>query len=215
MRSIPVVFVLLLGLWPAAARAQQSLPSPEMPPTQWTHGPELDVHVGAATSASVTNAMFGGAVQWDVTPWFAAEGRGSWFDRGTDASAFSVDATALLNLVRKQTATPYVGAGLGIYRASFGPTASMPSFYRDRVTANAAGSTNTFTDPMLRFVFGVDIGGIPSESHWIVRPEVAALVVFGNGTNETMFTATVSIGYQFRTFDRGADAGYSSIRENK
>ena len=202
MRSIRIVLAVLLAAAPAVARAQ-SLPSPELPPVNMTHGPELDAHAGVSTSDSIAGGTAGGSVQWDMTPRFAVDAGASWFNRGTGANAFSVDGTALLNIVRKQTATPFVGAGFGIYHASFDSSASMPSFYRDRLPANPIGSTSAFTDPMLRLVAGIDIGGVPSESRWIVRPEVAALIIMANGTSETVFTATVSVGYQFRPSGRG------------
>lgn len=202
MRSIQVVLALSMTIG-AAAAAAQTPPSPEMPPVAWTHGPEIDVHVGAANSASTTGGVLGGAVQWDMTPRLAVEGRGSWFQRGSDAQGFSVDATALLNLVRKQTATPYVGVGFAIYRASFGSTAVLPAFYRDRLPASPVGTTSAFTDPALRLSAGVDIGGLPSGSHWLLRPEVAMLLIFANGTSETMVAGTVSVGYQFHASPRG------------
>ncbi len=196
MRAIRVGFTALFCAWAATASAQVT-----PPPVEWTRATELNVHGGFGTTAAATGPMLGGAVAWDVNRWITLDGRGSWFDRGPDATGFAIDANALVNLVAKQTATPYVGAGVGLYLASFQSTTSMSSFYRDRVSPNAPGTTNTFTDPMVRLMAGIDLAG--RTHHWTCRPEIAALIVFANGTSETMFSGSVSIGYQFWGTDRG------------
>jgi len=108
--------------------------SAQTPPprtNRWARGTELGVFAGVASGSSETGATLAGTVGWEVTRWFAIEGRGAWFDRGQGASGFSADLGALVNVVARRKVTPFVGAGFGFYRTSFaGPTSAMSDFYR-------------------------------------------------------------------------------------
>jgi len=199
MRSIRVVMIVFASLWATSASAQ-------LTPTaiDWTRGTELTLHTGAATASSTTGATVGGSVQWDVTRWVAIQGRATWFDRGFDATTFGGDVSALVNLVAMRSVTPYVGVGGGIYRASFQSAgATMPAFYRDRLSTPTLGVTNTFTDPGLRVTAGVDLVRQTPRRHWTVRPEVSFTTLFANGRSETLTGAAVGVGYRFRASDRG------------
>lgn len=184
----------------AAAANAQVVP----PPSAWAHGTELAVVTGAASGMSTTGLIAGGTATWDVTRWVGVQGRATWLERGADATGFGADISGLVNLVAKQTVTPFVGAGFGLYRASFGPTAAPPAdFYRVRMAPRMIGSTSAFTDPALRVTAGVDVVSQTARRHWTVRPEVSTLVVFANGRNETIVSGTVSVGYRFRGSFRG------------
>ncbi len=188
-------------LWASAAAAQaQMLPAPD----SWTYGTELAVVTGAATGSSTTGAVVGGLAKWDLTRWVAVEGRASWFDRGVDATAFGADINGIVNLVAKRSVTPFVGAGFGLYHATFqSMNATIPEFYAARMPQAMVGSTASFTDPALRLTGGVDLISQAPRRHWTLRPEVSALIVFANGSSETIVSGTVSVGYRFRLSPRG------------
>jgi hypothetical protein len=188
MWCIRPLLVAIVLLSPATVRAQLTAP-----PNQWARGTELAVLVGGATSASTSGPIVAATAGWEVTRWFAVEGRGSWFDRGADASAFGADLNALFNVIAKRTVTPFVGAGFGLYRATFNNAAApMPEFYRMRMASRAG--TTAFTDPALRVTAGVDF---LARRNWTLRPEISALVVRSDGHGESVVSAGVSIGYRF------------------
>lgn len=188
MRPIPIVAILCLSA--SVAWGQSAASS-----NQWSRGSDLAVVAGAASSSSSTGPMIAGSVGWALTRWVAIEGRGSWFDRGTDASAFSADLNATANVVSKRQVTPFVGAGFGLYRASFETAAtSMPSFYRMRTTARRGTDRQVFTDPALRLTTGVDV---TTSRHWSLRPEVSMVVVRSGGRGETLMLGSMRLAYRF------------------
>jgi|SRR5581483_7844658 len=199
MRSIRVGMTLFACAWAASASAQLAPPA-----VDWTRGTELTLQAGRASASSTSGATVGASVQWDLSRWVAVQGRASWFDRGFDATAFGGDLNALVNLVARRAVTPFVGIGGGVYRASFGSAgATMPAFYRDRLTTPGVGATSRFTDPALRVTAGVDLVGQAPRRHWTVRPEVSLVTVFAGGGTETIATVLVGVGYRFRASDRG------------
>ena len=120
---------ILLGI-PAVAVAQTA------PQHEWSHGTTINGFAGVASDPSRNGAVLGGAVRWELTPLFALEGTGAWFDRGDSVDAFAGALKALVTLVPGHRAMPFLQAGIGLYRASFeradGP---MPEFYRRRLPA--------------------------------------------------------------------------------
>jgi len=180
-----ILLVAIVSTSTAVAQAQT------VPANQWAHGTELSVFVGGAT----TGPMVAGSVGWEVTRWIAIAGRGSWFDRGDDAKGFGADLSALVNLVAKRPVTPFLGAGFGLYRASFdGAAPAMTDFYRTRMRTGRFTGSHVFTDPALRLTAGVDI---IARRHWALRPEVSLLVVRAGGDGETLGAAGISVGYRF------------------
>jgi len=166
-------------------------------PQEWTRGTELGLFVGGATGASTTGAAVGAVAGWQITRLAAIEGRGSWFARGQGADGFSADISGLLNLVPKQTVTPYVGAGIGLYHASFASASSrMPAFYRNRMGPGGGGMPVglSFTDPAFRLTTGVDV---VAQRHLAFRPEASVLLVRSHGIHETMVTFGVRFAYRF------------------
>jgi Outer membrane protein beta-barrel domain len=190
MYALRVLSGALFVLTASAAIAQIA-----PPPNYFARGTELAVVAGGATSSSTTGGMIAARAGWDITRWISVDGRGSWFDRGADAAAFSAGLSAVVNVVAKRTVTPFVGAGFGFYRASFdSATSSMSAFYRSRMTPQQAGRSRVFTDPAFSLSAGVDV---ITKHHWTVRPEVSTLLVRSGGAGDTVVTAGVSVGYRF------------------
>ena len=154
---------------------------------------------GGASGSSETGGIVAGTVGWEITRWFAIEGRGSWFDRGHGASGFSADLGALVNVVAKRKATPFVGAGFGLYRASFaGPTSVMSDFYRGRMMPSGNGLMSagraSFTDPAFRIGGGVDV---IVARHVAIRPEAAILLVHRDTRTEALAIFGLRVGFRF------------------
>jgi len=84
-------------------------------------GPELHVQTGLSTAPPhVSGATAGGSVILYQGRRLAFEGSGAYLSRGDGASALSLSAGAVLNLVsREETAVPYIVGGGGVLRASF------------------------------------------------------------------------------------------------
>jgi Outer membrane protein beta-barrel domain len=185
--------ILLLFAASASLSAVAQAQTPSF--NQWAHGTELAALIGGATSSTTTRPVIAGTARWDVTRWVAIEGRGSWFDRGNDASSFSADLGAAINLVAKRPVTPFLGAGFGFYRASFtGGVPAMSDFYRGRVGSPRFDGSIVFTDPALRLAAGVDV---IVRRHWTLRPEISMLIVRSGGTGETLVMGGLNVGYRF------------------
>ena len=78
---------VVVGLLMTTATASaQNLPPPEpasIPPgNMWSHGTTLNVFGGAAAVSGDRAAIAGGAFGWEIRPWFAIEGGGTWLDWG-------------------------------------------------------------------------------------------------------------------------------------
>ncbi len=139
--------------------------------------------------------MLGMTAAWEITRWVEVEGRGSWFLRETDARGFNVDLNGLVNLIAKRKTTPWVGFGVGFYRASFDSAANIKSdFYRNRLTPDMVGQAVTFTDPSFRFSGGVDF---IIKQHLTMRPEVSATLVRSSGSGEEIYSFGIRFGYRF------------------
>jgi len=75
----------------------------------------------------------------------------------------------------------------------------MPMFYANRlgpmtVPENGMWATRSFTDPAITFGGGVTAS---LGEHLFVRPDVRALVVFGDGDSHTLGLMSFSFGYRF------------------
>lgn len=159
-------------------------------------GTELDGLVGAASTDTHTGPLAAGIAGWRLSPVVRAEARAAWLARGTGADAFAADLGGSVTLVRRMRVAPYVGAGIGLYRARFEtPSAPMSAFYRRRLGQTlTANQERAFTDPSVRLSVGVDwrIGTRVS-----VRPEASALLVRRDGRGETLALVGLRIGYRF------------------
>ena len=160
-------------------------------------GTELGAAVGVGSTSTHTGPMLGGIASWQIKPWIVGEARGTWLAGGTDARAFEADLGVSMNVVTRRRATPYVGAGFGLYRASFdSSSAKMSDFYRRRLGDGGLGmgSDRTFTDPVFRLSGGVEM---LLHSRFTIRPEPSALFVRRDGRGETVGLVAVRIGFRF------------------
>jgi len=84
-------------------------------------GPELHVQTGLSTaSPHMSGATAGGSVILHQGRRLAFEGAGAYLSRGQGASALSLSAGVILNLVStEEKAVPYLVGGGGVLRASF------------------------------------------------------------------------------------------------
>lgn len=159
-------------------------------------GTELDGLVGVGSTAVKTGPFAAGIAGWRLSGRVRAEARGAWLARGNGADAFAADIGGAFDLIRWGDAAPYLGAGVGLYRATFdGPSAPMSDFYRRRFGQSmTAGQERTFNDAALRVSAGVDwrVGARLS-----LRPEASALFVRRDGRGETLGLFGVRIGYRF------------------
>ena len=163
----------------------------------WTRATELGVLTGGTSRSADIGPTLGGVAGWQMNRWVTIEGRGLWIDHGTRADGFSADITSLVNIVRKAKVTPFIGAGLGLYRATFeARRTEMPDFYGRRLGRDdlPVVSTVSFTDPMLALTAGVDF--VPRR-HVTIRPQASVLLVRSDGLSETMFNVGLRFGYRF------------------
>lgn len=161
----------------------------------WSRGTELGIIAAGATTGSEGGPMLGTTAAWEITRWVEVEGRASWFLQTTDARGFNVDLNALVNLIAKRKTTPWVGFGVGFYRASFDSVADIKSdFYLNRLTDDKVGQAVTFTDPSFRVSGGVDF---IIKQHLTMRPEVSATLVRSGGNGEEIYSFGIRFGYRF------------------
>jgi hypothetical protein len=201
MFSVHRLHCTVIGLLVAVATASaqtQPPPNVRVAPTRnmWSHGTTLNVFGGAAAMSGDRAAIAGGAFGWEIKPWFAMEGSGTWLDWGREAHAFAPSIAAQVALPTPRPFVPFLTGGVGLYRASFDRLDStMPGFYRRRIMAMSdMGSTVTFTDPSL--VGGVGVNVFVSR-HWTIRPEIVATAVLRNSRSFVVTTGGLRLAYHF------------------
>jgi hypothetical protein len=190
LRRVAAFVALGLGLSPTGVGAQ----TPEQP-NDAGHATELGVSLGA-TVAPETTTMAGGTIGWRVSPWAVIQARGTWYAEKLQVEGIGADVGATLNLLPMRRATPYGGAGFGLYRATVTTSGDVPAFYRSRLTVTnmSSGSQETFTDPAWRFSGGVDVVLHRSIR---IRPEATVILVHGKGTTRTITSLGVHLAYIF------------------
>ena len=200
------VLALLIAAAPTSGQSvvpkqPQTTPSPQSRAVpagnMWSHGTTLNVFAGATATSHDRAGVAGGALGWEVKPWFALEGTAGWFDWGHDAQAFTAALAARVAILTPRPIVPFVAGGFGMYHASFDRSDdAMPGFYRGRVAGmpNQPARTMTFTDPSVVAGGGVEIF---VSRHWTVRPEVTANIVVRNGRSFIATTGVVRLGYHF------------------
>jgi hypothetical protein len=87
MTSVHRLQCVVLGILVSVATASaQTTPPPaaRVVPTgnMWSHGTTLNVFGELEAHPAIEAAVAGGAFGWEVRPWFAIEGTGSWLDWG-------------------------------------------------------------------------------------------------------------------------------------
>ena len=191
----------VVGLFVAVATASaqtQPPPNVRVAPTgnMWSHGTTLNVFGGAAARSGDRAAIAGGAFGWEIKPWFAVEGSGTWLDWGQGAHAFAPSISAQAGLLTRKPFVPFLAGGVGLHHASFNRLDStMPGFYRRRMTGMSdMGSTITFTDPSIVGGGGVNVF---VGQHWAIRPEILATAVLRDSHRFVVTTGAVRLAYHF------------------
>lgn len=182
----------------AAAPEPQTTPPAQVrtvpPGNNWSHGTTLNVFGGAAVTTNDRAGTAGGAMGWEIKPWFLLEGSGGWLDWGNDAHAFTATMAGHVALPIRRPLVPFLAGGVGVYHASFDRfNSSVPRFYRDRMS-DESGQVMTFTDPTLVAGGGLEVF---VSRHWTVRPEVMANIVLRDSRRFVATTGVVRIGYHF------------------
>jgi hypothetical protein len=187
----------------------------------------LSLVPGAVFNTADAGPSVGGAVTFDLSPWLALEGIGSYVDRGSGANALTIRGGVLANLLNgDRRAVPFVTAGAGLYRASFdlaaqrffggagpfGPGASvcggtgacpygnLPAFYARRLGAVVAPSQGSAwpTRTFTDPAFHLGVGArLHLTSHVFVRPEFSGLFIAANRDVQSLGMTSVAFGYRF------------------
>jgi len=166
-------------------------------------GPELHVQTGLSTaSPHMSGATAGGSVILHPDRRLAFEGSGAYLNRGDGASALSLSAGLILNLVpTEEKAVPYiVGAG-GLLRASF--DTRNPRF--SGAARSGEMGVGRYRHVMAGAPPGWDLGELPP----FYGDRVQALIARDGRTGRASFAdAAVTLGTGVRVrFGRGWLAG--------
>ena len=167
---------------------------PAIRPGEWSHGTTLNGIVGVPIESDQAGAAVGGAVGWEMTPRFAIEGTGSWLDFRHGASAFTGAISLRTRLFGRRKVDPFLQAGIGMYRASYGPASTLPSFYERRTSNRQLAGDLTFTDPTVVVGGGTNIF---LNRRFAVRPDVTTTIVLGGGRRRVVTTVAVHAVFHF------------------
>jgi hypothetical protein len=193
------IFVIGVGLFIGLiACADQS--AAQVPPgNPWSHGTTLGLSAGSAIASSETRGTLGTALGWEMNHWVEIEGTGAWLVARHGDEAFAAELKLLANLTRPNRIVPFLGAGVGMYRASFDTTNStLPDFYQRRVSSSL-GMRQTFTDPSFVFAAGMDIF---SGKHLSIRPDLSVRLVSRASDTYAVTIAAVRVTYHFENHER-------------
>lgn len=191
MRILPSLIIALSALSVAGRVDAQPL----VRASDWVRSTELGVLGGGASTSDSTGPLIAASAGWELTRWLALEGRAGWLSRGPAAEGFTADISSLINIRPKQAVTPFVGAGFGLYHATFDSASAVTDFYKKRLdSAGPMGESITFTDPAARFTAGIDFIW---HRHWSIRPEASLITVWGDGHGDKVITYGARLGYRF------------------
>jgi len=159
----------------------------------------LAVTAGVSRANETTHGVFGGDALFELTAHFALQGAGRWMDRGPHPGAYAAELCAVFGYAgTRETAVPYVSAGVGFHRRTFESAGAgeIPAFYRRRLGPGGGtfGERRTLTDPTFVVGTGVDVALSRTVT---VRPDLRALFVLNDGRHDTVYLATVSLGFRF------------------
>jgi hypothetical protein len=144
---------------------------------EWSRGTTLSGFAGLTVDSAQAGPLLGGAVGWQLTPRLGIEGSGSWGEFGHGTNTFAGAMQLRVRAGGRGRAHPFVHAGAGLYRATFGPSeTALPAFYERRFMHHIGQATEgqTFTDPTIVGGAGIDIS---INRHFTVRPDVEATLV--------------------------------------
>jgi len=186
-------FVLAL----TGAAAAQDVKKPQ-PLVMFTHGSTINLFTGAATATapSMTAAIGGAGVGWELTPRFALEGSGQWLDWNSNRHGFAASLAAQAGFAGGRTLMPFVTGGVGLYHVEFDqPGLGMPGFYARRMTTGSrTGTIASFTDPTV--ILGGGVNTFVSR-HWALRPEVQETAVVRDARSYWMTVFAFHVAYHF------------------
>jgi hypothetical protein len=193
--AVGTLMMSLIACAPAAF-GQVLLPdNGQLPDSEWRHGSTLALFAAAATTAQDTRGAFGGALGWEINRWLELEGASTWLVARQGDEAFAADLTVLANLTRPHLVVPFLGAGVGLYHASFDTTrGDIPDFYQRRIPAGLFGSLAIFNDPSFVFEGGVNVF---AWRHVSFRPDIGVRRVTRASDTYTVTTVTMHVTYHF------------------
>jgi hypothetical protein len=165
----------------------------------WRHCTFVDVSVGDMTApSSQQRALAGAALGWEINRRVTVEGSGLRLFPRQDDNGFAADLTLLANLRRPHRVVPFVGAGIGLYHASFDTTGSVPDFYERRLTPSVVSHRQGFTDPSWVVRGGLNLF---TTSHVSIRPDVALRLVTGDSHVYPVTAVAAHVTYHFGVHD--------------
>jgi hypothetical protein len=166
------------------------------PSNPWSHGTTLDLFGGGALAPSADmRGALGGTIGWEVNRHLEIEGAGTWIVPRERDQAFMAELKGVFNLTGPNAAVPFVGAGVGMYLATFDAgSSSIPAFYQARMAGAVAGSSQSFTDPSLILAGGFNITG---SRHVSLRPEVSVRWVLHDSDSYAVTMLAVHFIYHF------------------
>jgi len=176
---------------PVSAQTAQTVQS-----HPWSHGTTLDLFGGAALAPSADmRGALGGTIGWEVNHHVEIEGAGTWIVPRDSDQAFMAELKGVFNLTRPNAAVPFVGAGVGMYLATFDAGSNaIPAFYQPRMAGAAAGSSQSFTDPSLILAGGFNI---IASRHVSLKPEVSVRWVLHDSDSYAVTMLAVHFVYHF------------------
>jgi len=157
----------------------------------------LTAFAGASAGDSSVQPVLGAGAGWRVTPRVSVEGTGLWASARSGGSAFAAAVKSEVALTSSQRASPFVQAGIGLYRARFDDVdRPIPSFYRRRLaeSSSTAGAQVTFTDPTVVFGGGVNIR---LNRRLTTRPDIESQVAVRSSHTYVMTTVRIHLVYYF------------------
>lgn len=185
-----------------------------------------------------TGPVLGGAVTYDLNDWFAVEGTGAYFNRGSGADAVSANASLLVNVLPSSRKTvPYFAIGGGIYRASFdldngrflgamdgqvGPGAQLVPVRGNGGFGMMTGGYPavwerrqdgaTFSSPHMPAFYANRMGAItvPTDGRWGMRSFTDAAFVIGGGVRLGL-TPHLAVRPDFRAITMFGDGHMNTV----
>lgn len=194
--SVVAIGSVIVGLMSLGAPASAQTVSGN----DWTHGTTLAGFAGATTASSAeVRGALGGAFGWEINHWVSVEGTGTWIAGREADDAFAAELKTLVNLTRPNTVVPFVGAGVGMYRAMFDTTQSvLPGFYQERLAGSPFTTHPTFTDPSFVLAAGINIF---TGQHVSIRPDLSVRLVTRSSNIYPVTMVTVHVTYHIEAHD--------------
>lgn len=165
---------------------------------EWHHGSAVALF-GGLTVSDNTQSAAGGSIVWELTPRFSVDAGGRWIGVTGDTETVFGSIGVRYVVTGTRPVTPYVNAGVGLYRASFQPGsfgAGMPEFYRRRMGGMPGPSRRTFDDFAARVGAGIEIY---LSRHVSIRPEVEIVGVTDRSHTHIVPIAGVHLAYHFES----------------